>query len=306
MSFSSTNFETYKGKELIMQLGLGISIFLPRPFSATRDAVWELWRNYIALVGKDRFTWARLGGGNRSRLADASAFRTIEAWLTGKKSFGKNCWISIHDGPMDCLGKHSFELEGLGEPNDDEEDVNFIDIGLPVSFLDTLGGPELANRLIGLVGKLPFLCGMAGFIFHRSPYKFDDVIGKIAALSQRFEGVEVSASEREKYWAGKGLVSVNWITFLGNDLLARLGGSASLQKKMPPDCVARVVDHGVAIRAGDMPLLGDKNTGRDELGLWRMVYKIVKPVQFVNPVYEFDPFQFDGNRTAKWLRRLDV
>jgi len=282
-----------------------MSIFLPRPFSSVRDPVWDLWQKYIAFTGKDKFTWARLGGGNRSRAVDASTFRTIASWLTGKKSPGKDCWISIHDGPMDCLGKHSFELEGLGEPNTGQEDVSYIDIGFPVDLLETLGGQKVADRFVDLVAKVPFYCGMAGFIFHRSPYKFNAVIKQMAALSRRYEGVEVSASQREQYWAEKGLVSVNWITLLGNDLLKKLGGSESVQRKLPSGCRVTVVEHGIVIRAGDSPLLGDRNTGKDELGLWRDVYKVVKPVQFIDTAYEFNAFEFDGQRTAEWLRRLD-
>lgn len=298
-------FEVYEGKELIMQLGLGITLFIPRPFSSVCENVWELWQNYLALAGRDTFTWARLGGGNRSRRVDASTFRTIEAWLTGQKSYGKDCWISIHDGPMDCLGKHSFILEGLGEPNKEEEDVNFIDLGFPVQLLDACTGAELADKLIALVASVPFYCGMAGFIFHRSPYKFDPAIKHMAALSKRFAGVEVTASEREQYWAAKGLVSVNWITFLGDDLVARLGGREAVQKTLPVECVLTPVKHGIAVRTGELPLLGDMNSGKDELGLWRKVYKAFKPIQAKSP-YEFDPFEFDERRTLEWLKRLDA
>jgi hypothetical protein len=299
------DFELYQGSELIMRLGLGMTLFVPRPFSTVREPMWGLWQDFLRLVGKEKLTWARLGGGNRSRAVTASTFRTIEAWLTGKKDYGKDCWISIHDGPMDCLGQYGFELEGLGEPVEDEEDVGFVDMGFPVEMLDTLGGPALADRLIALAAQVPFYCGVAGYIFSRSSYKFDAVIRQMAGLSRRFEGVEITASDREQYWAGKGLVSVNWVTFIGDPYLAELGGIKGLTEKLPAGCVVTPLAHGVAVRAGDVPLLGDKNTGKDELELWRKVYKVLKPVQFVDPIYEFDPFVFDGDRTAEWLQRLE-
>jgi hypothetical protein len=297
-------FEVREGNELIMRLGLGLTLFLPRPFEAAREGVWDLWRQFLDLAGKDRFQWARLGGGNRSRAVNPSVYRTIEAWLTGKKDYGKDCWISIHDGPMDCLGEYGFVLEGLGPGSEEDEDIGSLDLTFPVGLLDTLGGPGLAGRVVALAAKVAFLSGTAGFIFQRSPYKYNATVGKMAALSQRFEGVEVTASQKEQYWAGKGLVSVNWITFVGDGYVTRLGGREALAAALPAACTATPLDHGVAIRAGDLPLLGDRNTGKDELRLWRQVYKVLRPAQFVDSIYEFDPFAFDGTRTAEWLQRL--
>src|SRR4051794_29200871 len=99
-------FDLFEDDEQIMRLGLGMTLFFPRPFEAARTGVWELWQRYVAFVGKDKFTWARLGGGNRSRAVSTPVFRTIESWLTGQKDYGNTCWVSIHDGPMDCLGQN--------------------------------------------------------------------------------------------------------------------------------------------------------------------------------------------------------
>lgn len=303
---SMKQFELHQGSKLIMHMGLGMTLFFPRPFSNVRDAMWDLWQKYLDLVGKEKLTWARLGGGNRSRVVNAATFRTIEAWMTGSKNYGKDCWISIHDGPMDCLGQYGFELEGLGDPGEGEEAVGCLDMFFPVEWLDSVRGPVLAEQLVTLAEKVPFYCGMAGFVFHRSPHKYGSTIGKIAALSKRFEGVEISASHRESYWAAKGLVSINWITLLGDGLVAKLDGRSALSNRLPVGCEVSTLEHGIALRLGDVPLLGDKNTGKDELGLWRDVYQVLKPIQFVDTNYKFDPFEFDGDRTAEWLQRFNL
>lgn len=297
-------FVLHQGDEQILQLGVGLTIFLPRPFDEVRDAVFDMWTQYLNFVGKDKFTWARLGGGNRSRAANKAVFTTINDWLTGKKPYGKHCWISIHSGPKDELGDYGFELEGLGEANELSENVGFVDLSFPLSVV--AADPQAFSELVNsLCQKVPFYCGTAGFVFQRSPFKFSATISKVAALSNRYQGIEIRASEREAYWAAKGLVSVNWITLLGQDLADQLGGKASITKKLPKGCTVTQLDHGISIRAGDQPLIGDKNSGNDELALWRQVYKVLKPAQFVDPVYEFDPFEFDGERTIDWLTRLD-
>lgn len=256
------------------------------------------------MAGKNHFTWARLGGGNKSRVVNGSVYNTIEAWLTGKKSYGKNCWISIHDGEMDCMGNFGFDLFGYGEGNEEDEDVGYLDLTLPLTFLEGDAGKKLASIFTDLVDEVNFLCGTAGFIFQRSPYKFNATIGSMISLGSRFEGVEITAGEKENYWAGKGLVSINWITFVGKENIARAGGLASFKKLIPATTKIIPLQHGVALQTGDSPLLGDRNRHKNELDDWRTLYRAIKPLQHVDTDYEFDPFKCDGQRTAKWLERL--
>ena len=125
-------------------------------------------------------------------------------------------------------------------------------------------------------------------------------------LSKRFEGVEISANERLCYNATEGLTTVNWITLIGNEFLKKLGTVEVISLQLPSSCSITVQKHGIAIRTGDYPLLGDKNSGKDELADLKKVYSIVQPIQSVDPDYEFHPFEFDGERTAKWLRRFEI
>jgi hypothetical protein len=295
------DFEMVQNDELIMRLGFGLTIFLPKPFNAIHPTLGELWRKYVATVGEKTFSWARLGGGNRSRKAAPAVFRTIEAWLSGEKDYGGDCWISIHDGPFDCIGQNSFKLEGLDRGG---EDVGSLEIEFPFSVIESKGPDDLFDLIANLVDGVPFLTGMAGYSFHHSPYKLRRVVGRMEELSRRFEGVEVIANERMCYWAGKGLTTVNWITLIGNGYVDRLGGRERLVKQLPAECVVRGLNHGLAIRAGDRPLLGDKNKGTDELELWRRVYRTVRSAQFVDPMYEFDRDEFNGQQTSTWLQRL--
>lgn len=298
-------FELDQYGQRIMQLGLGMSLFFPRPFKDVQNSLWTLWQCYLSLVGKDTFTWARLGGGNKSRKVTASTFKTIKSWLTGKKDYGDTCWISIHDGPMDKLGRHSFMLDGFGEPDDEyDTEAGFVEMAFPLSFLDSPGPAQLSDSLISTADPVPFYCGVAGYVFHRSPYKFDATIKKMAALSRRFEGVEISANERLCFLASQGLTTVNWITFVGETFVEKLGGFKKLEASLPSESAIIQKAHGIAIRTGDRPLLGDRNTGKDEMASLRKVYKVLKPAQFVDPQYEFDPFEFDGERTVEWLERL--
>lgn len=300
------NFQLYEHDRLIMQLGIGMTLFFPRPFSRVRENILIFWQRFLDLVGKDTFTWARLGGGNKSREVRESTLKTVEAWLKGKKPYGDTCWISVHDGVMDELGRYSFMLTGYEEADDPEFDTEagFVEIALPVDLLESKGTAFIADQLIRMADPVPYSCGVVGYVFHRSPYEYGATIGKMWALSQRFEGVEVSANKRLCFLASKGITTVNWITFVGNALVDQLGGMAALASRLPAEAEVIQQSHGVAIRTGSHPLLGDRNTGKDELVHLRKVYQALKPVQFVDADYDFDPFEFDGDRTVEWLERL--
>jgi len=295
-------FDLHENGTPIMKLGLGMRLFFPRPFHKVRTSLKTLWDRYLEWVGKGTFTWARLGGGNRSRKVSESVFKTIDAWLTGKSDPGRTCWISISDGRMDDLGQNSFFLEGHER---DGEDVNFVELAVPVTLLDSVPADRLAEHFIDLAADVPFFSGVAGYWFHHSPYKQEACASSMATLSRRFKGVEVTFSDRMQFWAGKGLTTVNWITFVGNPFLKKLGGSGSLSDKLPKECVVRTVRGGVAIRCGPEPALGDTKAKRDELALWRKLYTVVKPVQFVDREYRFSLLHFNGDKTVEWLTRLD-
>ena len=91
-------FDLMEYDRRIMRLGLGLNLFFPRPFKDVREKIFELWQSYLKFIGKDVFTWARLGGGNKSRKVTSSTYKTIEQWLIGQKNYGDVCWITISDG----------------------------------------------------------------------------------------------------------------------------------------------------------------------------------------------------------------
>lgn len=57
---------TSYGDERVMKLGIGLTLYFKRPFADVREGLGAFWLTYRHAVG-ERFTWARLGGGNRSR-----------------------------------------------------------------------------------------------------------------------------------------------------------------------------------------------------------------------------------------------
>jgi hypothetical protein len=288
---------------LQLQLSLGIVLFFGRGFEFYGKQVLALWEDLLRWRGRGAFSWARLGGGNKSRIMDAPAYRTVESWLAGKRPYGRTCWIEIHAGDFEEIGPHSFALDGRGAS---DSWVSAVDIRLPVSVLAEEPLDSLVSRLNGLAGYLDFLCGTAGLMLHATPFGRQRLWPQMKKLVVRYEGVEPDIVEDGECIAGFAMTGVNWLTFVGPKYLEGLGGlesvkSAAAKRK---GVVAYDVGRGLALRAGDRPVLGDRNKGAPDLAPYREVYDIVKRAIFADPLYRFDEEYFDGDETVAWVHRF--
>jgi hypothetical protein len=295
---------TFQHEELVMKLGIGLTLYFKRPFSEVCEGLQAFWQTYRAAVG-DRFTWARLGGGNRSRKVTPAVYKTIDSWLSGTLDAGPTCWISIHDGSMDCMGDYGMVLTGEGPvKSETDEESGFVDVMFPLAELERLGVSGLTELMFRMVAPVDYHAGVAGYCFQRSPYMFLDVLPRMRALSKRFVGVEITASDRLAYLAERGIPTVNWLTFIGSEHLASLGGMTVMGPLLGADLSLHPVGEGAALVCAGGPRLGDSNDPSDDIAPFRQAYALIRAAQFVDPVYEFDVDEFPGDETVEWLTRL--
>jgi hypothetical protein len=291
------------GGETELQLSFGLVLHFSRDMAVHGPEVKALWDELLDWRGRQVFTWARLGGGNKSRKMDAAAYRTIDAWLSGTKSFGTTCWIEVHGGNFEEIGPHSFALDGRGAS---EEAVSAVDVRLPFDISATEGGAALVKRLISLAGHLEFLNGSAGYMLHATPFGRQDLWPEMKKLVNRYLGIEPDIVEDGEWTADKGLTGVNWLTFVGAKHLVSLGGAGAVKRaaKGREGVTCLDVGSGVVLRAGAEPKLGDRNKRLADLDPYREVYEIVKPAIFAHPDYPFDKQHFDADETIQWVHRF--
>ena len=289
--------------ELELQLSVGLVLFFGRGMDVYGKQVLGLWEDLLAWRGRDAFSWARLGGGNKSRKMDTAAYRTVEAWLSGTKPFGTTCWIEIHGGAWEEIGAHSFAMDGRSVG---DKRVSALDVRLPVDVLLEESMDALAERLCRLAGQLDFLGGTAGLMLHATPFDRQRLWPEMKKMVMRYEGIEPDIVEDGEYTADLGLTGVNWLTFIGKKYLDKLGGRDTVRAMARERANVGVYDlaNGLALRAGPQPRLGDRNKPNADLDAYREAYDIVKPAIFADPRYAFDDEFFDGDETVAWLHRF--
>jgi hypothetical protein len=293
------------GNQVELELSVSLVLFFGHGMSVYGKQVLAAWNEFLRWRGREAFTWARLGGGNTTRKMDASAYRTIDAWLNGSKPCGKTCWIDTYGGPYEELGPHAFAVEVSTAP---DRQVSAVDFRLPLSVLTEESADQLMARLCGLAAPIDFLCGTGGYMLHAVEWSRERHWPTMKSLVTRYEGVEPDNVEDGEYTATFGLTGVNWLTFIGPKHLERLGGIDGLETaaRAAAGVTPYRVGSGLALRAGERPALGDRNLGPDASGLaaYREVYELVKPAIFADPVYRFSPQYFNGEETVAWMHRF--
>jgi hypothetical protein len=160
-----------------------------------------------------------------------------------------------------------------------------------------------------LTKKLAFSSGYAGFSLNRAEESDLETTGReqSAALSHRWQGIDVEDLSTTLYAIRQGLKSAGWLTLVGRKLLDTIGGMEALAQALPAEVALHALPFGVLIQAGPRPLLGDINR-REDLPLYRAVGRVLAPVRSpAHPKYLYKSAAEgeDYGWTEKWLARFD-
>lgn len=129
-------------------------------------------------------------------------------------------------------------------------------------------------------------------------------------LAQRYIGLMVDPGPHiESLRLLDRIKGVSWYTVLGERFVRRLGGSDRMRGKLSrySDVVFRTYEHGLLIRAGLVPELGE--AGEEPAEAYVAVNRLIKPVRLqdtgnLHP-YLAPGLGFTEQTTAQWYARFD-
>ncbi|MBL3561126.1 type VI immunity family protein [Rhodovulum sulfidophilum] len=166
-----------------------------------------------------------------------------------------------------------------------------------------------AERLGALHGSFGFgVLGTPGSETSTEAYWFP-WLSAYPAVDQGSLGVYWAASRR----GGHELpFTSNWLTFLGDANIARLGGKGIIRADLRDQMALLPFSGGAAIRAYDVPALGNKASGGVPEG-YRTAARIIKPIRFEGYKRGIikTPREWGYSReqdlqvTLDWVRRFD-
>jgi len=261
-------------------------------------------RVYTDAFGKEQ-RFYRTGDMKRFRAQDAKAVEGPSHWFSEPDILAtKILGYRAHSGKKaGQIQSPSIRLTLLG-PMDPPCFV--LRIALPIEW------GEQPEQVIALtqdaLAEFPLSSGYAGYSLlwdDPDPLVDREVLQWAAPLMLRHPGLGYGGAVRMSNAAEHGVAAVNWLTFLGAEAAAALGGLPALERSAPAGVSALPLGKsGVILRAGDAPQVGDVNR-QDPVPIYRAVGRLVAPV--VAPDEALDKVIIKGmaeDLRHDWLRRF--
>jgi Protein of unknown function (DUF3396) len=270
------------------------------------SGILDFYNHAMALV-KGEMKWALINGEGKFRKITKKAFDMIPFWLSPEGREPSIRGVDMQGGP-DRNGRidKSFSFH--------HSTRSHLRLTLPVEYMleDPQRFIDLARQM---VGRLKFATGNAGF----SVNMYLDGIGNdreegshIYMLSRRFDGLDLGVPWDSAYYAKHGLRTINWLTFIGDDIIERINGRDAVKGSLPQGIPVTDLDHGLMIQAGPRPILGDTNR-QEDLGDYYRVGRALRPFALHLPaILDPETSRMEGygsriggiDNTERWHKRF--
>ncbi len=287
---------------VMLRLCLHVVVYYEGLFAEQAPQLLRLYEAALPHV-REHLTFYDVDGRFRPKKIGPRAFELLPFWAGEVDEQRLRYGLMLESGSTRAEhGEHAFHLYQLGTVL-----PGFVRLVLPIDTVAT--DPQaLVELAASLVGDLRFSCGSAGFCV--SHYGFSDDAG-VRALSRRYKGVDFCDPYAFRTWINEGISGVNWLTFVGDGLLERIGDTVDasavevLRDRLGPDNPIHELDHGVMVQAGPAPGLGEVNRG-DLLPHYHRVGQALAGLRIPSDAMgRSDDIGGDEEHTQAWLARFD-
>lgn len=188
---------------------------------------------------------------------------------------------------------------------DASRQANIVSLALPA---DSVGDrpDEMLAFVVQLANLFSFRSGCAGYSFECSRYDKEKSETHAWSNSMRHPGIDIVRIPFDAKAVGdEGIKGVNWLTLIDTGLLKDLGGVKSLRQRLSSEIEIIDCTHGIILKAGASPALGDISHG-DTLPLYRQVYDLLAPwiALAADDSMAFRLGKDAIGRTEAWCRRF--
>ena len=261
-------------------------------------------RAYMDAFGKQQ-RFYRTGDMKRYRVQDAKAIEGPNHWFSDLAILAtKILAYNAHSGKQAGeVQSPAIRMSLLG-PLDPPRFV--LRMALPVEWGDH---PDQVIALAqDALAEFPLSSGYAGYslLWQDSDPLVDRKVLKWAIpLMVRYPGFGFGDALRTSNGAKHGVAAVNWLTFLGAEAAAALGGLAALERSVPVGVSALALgEAGAILRAGDAPQIGDVDR-QETLPTYGAVGKLVAHVVAPDEALKQILIKGMSDEDARdWLRRF--
>ncbi|MCU0647589.1 MAG: DUF3396 domain-containing protein [Gemmatimonadaceae bacterium] len=263
-----------------------------------RQAGHDIYADYFGLTQK----WLRWMVDPKTKHYRAMTPEMTPAhWLSMQPAERWVWFITAHGGVrFDTVSEYEFEALGTGPVG---LETSFLGATFPATFF-AMERPDvdpvaLVRRWATWLKPMHGTAGL-GVITPLDEGRHAAAGPARRALLLRHPGLDLHRPSATADWE-KGLRCVNWLTVLGDALLATLGGVDAIRASLPAGLLLHEYPGGAILQAGPHPEAGDMHYDQWPAH-YRNAARIVRPVQaeFTGAFRGFDPAE-----SRDWLHRFD-
>lgn len=292
---------------------------------AVRERAWQVFDQLMAAINPTEMAWwysgnpmaftSKIAQNQLSKLREKSTEnphgyamilkmasgqpKPPDAWVNNAQDFyfktriGNNEGIWLHDRHV---------TPGIGPA------MSYIRIGLPVSWMENQAAAKnvgwLTNKLVELMQ--PFWCTAGWGVIPAVEERQISSSGGQQALHpylKRFPGIDaLGGLAMMDHFFNNAMHSVNWLSFVSDPLLEKLGGREAVRAKAQESPYLGVADVGncLAVRAGAFPSFGDTQLEIPLPG-YGAAARLLKPVRVASYWNNFVAPRGSGDETSQML-----
>lgn len=298
-------FEDADG-ECIARDNLVIAFFAKCPFAAIVQGALYCVDSYFRVVPEDQLRWSIIGTSADSyKPLTPKALNRCRSMLTSSTAKQKDVHFRIR-GPEPSGPDYSLIVSGLKAPSNEGflDQANLIEMRFPRGFLAERGEDVFSEMVVDLFEHLPCDSGYASLsLCYGMATQYRQAGAHIAPLAFRSHGFDVSENLNTSNELGDLCRGARWLTILSNRLISELGGENALKEQLLDGVEILQSKHGVVLRAGRSPEIGDVNRNQST-PLVASVAHAIEGVTYFGDDALLPLFGDDEERRDRWEHRF--
>lgn len=291
-----------------LRTGIVVAFFLRKPLHENIEGVLQVFEMYLSAIPTDAIKWAGIGAGSEEwRPFTKNTFDKCRSAMV-PSTVKKRAMTAIEIAGSDQAGDapiYAFTLIGAKPDMDAPNEMDLVEMCFPSTFADPASVEKFVATLREMATKLNFVSGYASPALLYSEVGEGKAMVESRGLAMRYPGLDVQKNKLGCMDIDHRIRGARWVTFLGADILKKLGGQKKLRAVLSADISIDILLAGVMIRSGTEPELGDRNMQLDT-PLLRSLAKALEPVtMFMEPVLLASYFaDRDEAMLTAWERRF--
>ncbi|MGH7496385.1 MAG: type VI immunity family protein [bacterium] len=276
---------------------LDLTLYFDGRFRENADGILHFYQQCLKLIEKD-IKFFDVDGKNKFKKIKSDTLDLLPYWTTAEAEARDIYGLKLESGQTkEDVSDRAFHMyRGRLNPG-------YVRLIVPLEYAsDSAQSFVLVAK--NAADRLRFISGHGGYSTNMtSDYESQQESGHVYALSRRYQGVDFDIPRSFARFMKDGIKGINWLTFLGESLVAKLGGKEELKAKLSKELSFHELQHGIMVQAGPEPQLGDVNR-KERLAKYHEVGKVLRSLRIPDEVLR----NYNGiggtENTKEWLNRF--